>query len=135
MSEDLFEVLDPEEYTATGRVRGQGRRTKAVEEEVKRKLAEEGDVPYQVARARKEHFESKLKELEYETRLGQKVDRAQVKEVCATAMAAFVQTCRSIGDLLERRHGVDPEVCEVVSNTIDDALDTLAEKFKMLGGE
>lgn len=135
MSEDLFEVLDPEEYTATGRVRGQGRRTKEVEDAVKRKLAEEGDVPYQVARARKEHFEAKLKELEYETKLGLKVDRAQVREVCATAMSGFVQTARSIGDMLERRHGIEPEVCAVVSTVIDEGLDALAEQFKMLGGE
>lgn len=135
--QDLFvEVLDPEEgYTASGRLKGQGRKGKAFEEEVRKQLEAEGDIPYQVARARKEQWEAKLKELEYETRLGQKVDRTQVKEVCATAMAAFVQTCRSIGDLLERRYGVDPEVCQVVSNVIDEGLDDLAEQFKLLGGE
>lgn len=136
MSEvNLFEVLDPvEDFTSTGRARGQGRKGKAVEDEVRRQLEADGDVPYQVARARKEQWEAKLKELEYMTKLGQLVDRAQVKEVCATAMAEFVQACRSIGDMLERRHGIDPDTCQIISDAHDKALDTLAEKFKLLGG-
>lgn len=134
---NLFvEVLDPEDgYTPSGRLKGQGRKGKAFEEEVRKQLESEGDIPYQVARARKEQWEAKLKELEYETKLGQKVDRTQVREVCATAMASFVQACRSIGDLLERRYGVDTDTCQVVSNVIDEALDELADQFKMLGGE
>lgn len=133
---NLFEVLDPvEDFTSTGRARGQGRKGKVVEDEVRRQLEADGDVPYQVARARKEQWEARLKELDYMSRLGQMVDRAQVKEVCATAMADFVQTCRSVGDMLERRHGIDPEVCEVVNNVMDEALEALAEKFKMFGGE
>lgn len=132
---DLFEVLDPDEdFTATGRARGQGRKGKAHEEEVRKQLEAEGTVPYQVARARKEQWEAKLKELDYMTKLGQLVDRAQVKEVCATAMAEFVQACRSIGDMLERRHGIDPDTCQIISEVHDKALDTLAEKFRLLGG-
>lgn len=137
MSEvNLFEVLDPVEgFTSTGRARGQGRKGKAVEDEVRRQLEADGDVPYQVARARKEQWEAKLKELEYMTKLSQLVSREQVKEVCSTAMAGFVQTARSIPDMLERKHGLDTDMCEVISGVLDEALDELAEKFRMLGGE
>lgn len=137
MSElNLFEVLDPDEdFTPSGRAKGQGRKGKAVEDEVRKQLEAEGDVPYQVARARKESWEAKLKELEYRKKLDELVERAMVREVAATAMSSFVQTCRSIGDMLERRHGIDPEVCQIISNVHDEALGTLADQFKMLGGE
>lgn len=137
MSEvNLFEVLDPDEdFTSTGRARGQGRKGKAVEDEVRRQLEADGDVPYQVARARKEQWEARLKELDYMTKLSQLVSREQVKEVCSTAMAGFVQTARSIPDMLERKHGLDTDVCEVISSVLDEALDELAEKFRLLGGE
>jgi hypothetical protein len=71
-------------------------------------------------------------ELDYSIKIGKFVPRDAVAQASATAMAAFVQTMRSVSDNLERRNGVDAHTCSLVDEAINVALDTLADEFQKL---
>ena len=126
-----FEILDavpPPPHRIGGRKGG------AHEREVADTLAENGDIEYSVARARKEAWTAKKVELDYRIQKNEYVLRAEVRQVCATAFSSLTQTLRSIPDLLERREGLDPLIAEKVSEVIDTVLDDIANEFEMLGG-
>lgn len=89
---------------------------------------------YDKAKARSEAAKADTLELEFKIKSKQYVDRATVIQVTATAYAAIAQTLRSIPDNLERK-GHSPDICEAVGLHIDDALNDLAEQFRMLGGD
>lgn len=111
------------------RMRGQGRKGKVFENEVKDVLINEGDLEYHVARARKEAWQAKTVELDYRIKEGGFVDRNEVREVCATAYSALAQAMRSIPDALERREGISPDIAEKVGVVIDEVLGDLAKAF------
>lgn len=131
---DFVDLIEIETPRNGGRRDGAGRKGKAFEDKVRDALNADGEVEYSISRARKEAWTAKTVELDYRIKEGEYVKREAVREACATAFASIAQTLRSVPDLLERRDGVKPEVCEQVSKTIDDALNTLAEEFELFGG-
>lgn len=131
MVEDLFSAA-PVPYKLP-HVPGQGRKGKAFEEVVRSTIVNEGDLEYQVARARKESWAAKTVELDYRIKQGEYVEREHVRQVCATALSTVAQSLRSLPDVLERREGLDPIMADKVSLAIDDALGALAMDFEKLG--
>lgn len=85
------------------------------------------------AKARKESADADLKELEYKVRLGLYLDRAAVVEAAATAHAMAAQSLRSLRDTLERQ-GVPVPICEQVDAAVTEALNTLAEDYRLMSG-
>lgn len=73
-----------------------------------------------------------LRELELEQKRGTLVERVAVQQAAATAQQLFVQTVRSIPDVLERSHGVPPALVEVIGHALDDALAQLATDMKAM---
>lgn len=132
--DDVIDVIPIENSVKPPRQRGQGRKTKEVENEVRDQLANEGNVDYLVARARKESWQAKTVELDYHIKQGSFVSRDEVRQACATAYATLTQALRSVPDALERREGVSPEVAERIGIAIDEALGDLATTFEALGG-
>ena len=61
---------------------------------------------------------------------GRYVDRAEVRQAAATALAELAQTLRSVPDSIERRLGVSPEVAAEVGDLIDHALNEVAARFE-----
>lgn len=114
------------------RMRGQGRKGKVFENEVRDVLINDGDIDYHVARARKEAWQAKTVELDYHIKQGSFVDRDEVRQVCATAYAALSQALRSIPDAMERREGISPDIAEKVGIVIDEILGDLATAFEGL---
>lgn len=90
-------------------------------------------VDYDKAKARSEAAKADLAELEYKIKSRQYVDRAAVVQMTTTAYATIAQTLRSIPDNLERA-GVSPEICQMISEHMDEGLNELADQFEMLGG-
>lgn len=133
---DLFDAAPRVRSPNLGGAReGAGRKGRVHEDQVKAALEAEGEVDYAVARARKEAWMAKTVELDYRIKQNEYVRRDEVQQVCATAFSSLAQSLRSIPDLLERREGVDPAIAEKVGEVIDEVLSTLADEFKMLGGE
>lgn len=83
-------------------------------------------------KARHEKAKADLAELAFRTKVGELVARAAVKQGAATAFATLAQGLRTIPDLLERRHAIDPEVAETVGREIDECLDALATALEMM---
>jgi phage terminase Nu1 subunit (DNA packaging protein) len=117
------------------RMRGQGRKGKDFEDEVRSVLINEGDLDYQVARARKEAWQAKTVELDYHIKQGTFVSRDEVRQACATAYSSLAQSLRSIPDAMERREGIAPEIAEKVGIVIDEVLGDLAASFENLMGQ
>lgn len=81
---------------------------------------------YDVAKAREMVAKAGLRELELEVERGMLVERSAVRAASATMQQLFVQAVRSLPDVLERTYGVQPDIVEIVSNAIDEALSALA---------
>lgn len=81
---------------------------------------------YDVAKAREMVAKAGLRELELEVERGKLVERVAVRAASATMQQLFVQAVRSLPDVLERTYGVAPDIVELVSNAIDEALSALA---------
>lgn len=90
-------------------------------------------VEFEKARARNEAAKAAMNELEFKIKSGEYVSRAAVQQAAATAIAAFAQTGRSIGDNLERK-GVPPDICQKVEQAIDDAFADLSTSLEMMSG-
>lgn len=128
----VTEILDPLPRGGRGgRRAGAGRKSREVEDRVAAELEDDGYVPLAKARARKESALADKAELEFKRMSGEYIERAAVREACATAYAALAQALRSIPDNLERRAGVAPEIAEQVGDVIDETLADLAAQFEM----
>lgn len=83
-------------------------------------------------RARHDWYAAERKRFALQVDRGMYVPRESVRTQSAKAIAAFVQTARSVRDTLERRHSVSPKVAALVDDVLDGALDELAEKFRAI---
>jgi hypothetical protein len=81
---------------------------------------------------RRHHFDAALKQLEFDRRRGELVERADVRQASATAFSTIAQALRGIPDNLERRLGIAPEVAEEIGLLIDEALGALADELQAM---
>jgi len=87
---------------------------------------------YAAARAKKELAHADLANLNYLTKSGQYLPRADIRQATATAFATVAQSLRSIPDNLERRVGVSPAIAESVGEMIDIILADLSEELERM---
>ena len=87
---------------------------------------------YSKAKAKKMAFDAQIAELEYKTRSGEYLPRAEYRQATTMALSAIAQTLRSIPDNLERTLGVSPEIAESIEMMIDEALLGLSEDLERL---
>lgn len=90
---------------------------------------------YAKARAKKEAFQAQLAELEYKTKSGEYLPRADIRQAAATAYATIAQALRSIPDNLERRLGINAELAEEIGVLIDDAMNDLSSELERMHDE
>lgn len=83
-------------------------------------------------KARHERIKADRAQLELDIALGRHLPREVIAAASATAMAAFVQTMRSLGPNLERSLGLSPKVAEAVEIAIDQALSTLGDQLEAM---
>lgn len=87
---------------------------------------------YGGAKAREKVAQAAKAELEYRIKIGQYLPREAVKSALAEAYQAVAQSLRSIPDNLERKLGITPEISEVVSVAIDEAMGELAYAMEQI---
>lgn len=87
---------------------------------------------YATGKARKEMAHAAKAELEFRIKDGQYLPRESVRGALAEAYQAVAQALRSIPDNLERKLGVSPELAEIVSTAIDDAMGELAYSMEQI---
>lgn len=90
------------------------------------------DARYDAAKTLEMEAKAELKAIEVEVKRGTLVERVAVQSAAATAQQLFAQTIRSIPDVLERTHGIRPEVVDVISRALDDALANLATDMEVM---
>lgn len=83
-------------------------------------------------KARHERIKADRAQLELDIALGNHLPREVTAAAAATAMAAFVQTMRSLGPNLERSLGLSPAVAEAIEIAVDQALSTLGEQLEAM---
>lgn len=109
---------------------GAGRKSKASTPEA----IEQANLNARYEEAKTLEMEAKagLGQLKLEQERGTLVERVAIQAAAATAQQLFVQTARSIPDVLERTYGVAPDVVELVAKAIDEALAKLADDMKSM---
>lgn len=112
-----------------------GRREGAGAKPAAERSAPEDLAAYNKAKARVEEAKAEDAELNLAIKRGEYVLRTAVQTASATAVAAVVQSLRSLPDNLERKFNLKPEVVEAISVQIDDALAELGRQFKAMAGE
>lgn len=65
---------------------------------------------------------------------GEYLPRSAFREAAATLLAELAQGLRSLPDILERKYNLAPDQVQLVSNTIDDSLNTMAERLELFTG-
>lgn len=96
------------------------------------KIMDNPSAYYSTAKARKEVAQASKAELEFRIMDGQYLPREAIRSALAEAYQAVAQSLRSIPDNLERKMGVTPEVAEVVSSAIDEAMGELAYTMEQM---
>ena len=109
---------------------GAGRKNAAVEQ-----ATQSAHILLAQARAKKEAHLAMMAELEFNIKSRKFIDRDHVRQAQTTAYASCAQAMRSIQDNLERKHGVAPEVAEVVGGFIDEILSSLADDMERIHNE
>ena len=89
---------------------------------------------YDRARARNEDAKAGLNEIELKRAQGEYLSRTAFREACATLLSEVAQALRSIPDQLERKHALPPTAVQMVEQTIDNALSTLAGGLELFTG-
>lgn len=95
-------------------------------------LLENPGLYYATGKARKEMAHAAKAELEFRIKDGQYLPREKIRGALAEAYQAVAQALRSIPDNLERKLGITPELAEVVSSAIDDAMGELAYAMEQI---
>lgn len=98
-------------------------------------LLSDPGVFYATAKARKEMAHAAKAELEFRIKDGQYLPREAIRSALAEAYQAVAQSLRSIPDNLERKLGLSPELAEVVSTAIDEAMGELAYAMELIHTE
>lgn len=96
------------------------------------KILDNPSAYYSTAKARKEVAQASKAELEFRVMDGQYLPREAIRSALAEAYQAVAQSLRSIPDNLERKLGITPEVAEVVSTAIDEAMGELAYAMEQM---
>ena len=96
------------------------------------KILDNPSAYYSTAKARKEVAQASKAELEFRVMDGQYLPREAIRSALAEAYQAVAQSLRSIPDNLERKMGITPEVAEVVSTAIDEAMGELAYAMEQM---
>ena len=86
---------------------------------------------YEAARARNELAKAQMNEIALRVQTGRYVARSAVERASATILATLAQTLRSIPDSLERK-GIPPDVCVMVEDIVNDALNETANDLELL---
>ena len=82
---------------------------------------------------RKAWFESEAKRRDLQIRDRELISAAELEPAILTAFSQFAQNTQSIGDMLERRHGVAPDVAVIVESALLDYLDEIADVLTIFG--
>jgi phage terminase Nu1 subunit (DNA packaging protein) len=96
------------------------------------KILDNPSAYYSTAKARKEVAQASKAELEFRIMDGQYLPRESIRSALAEAYQAVAQSLRSIPDNLERKLGVTPDIAEVVSTAIDEAMGELAYSMEQM---
>lgn len=91
-------------------------------------------VDYDKAKARNEAAKAALNELKLQVESGEYLSRSAFREASATLLAELAQGLRSIPDTLERKYGLAPEQVQYVQETIDAAMNSVAEGLELFTG-
>ena len=65
----------------------------------------------------------------------QLIPAAEVEETVGTAYAAIAQRLLGLPDLLERQHGLDPELVQAIEGTIHQMMTALADDLQTLAAD
>ena len=87
------------------------------------------------ARAKKEAALARLRQAEADTAERLLIPAAEVEETVATAYAAIAQRLLGLPDLLERQHGLDPELVQAIEGTIHQMMSALADDLQTLAAD
>lgn len=82
---------------------------------------------------RKAWFESETKRRDLQVRDRELITARELEPAVLTAFSHFAQNTQSIGDTLERRHGISAEVAEIVEGALLNYLDELADTLAVFG--
>ena len=85
------------------------------------------------ATERKAYYEGELKRRELDVIDRRLIKADELEPALLEALATLSQSAQSIGDTLERRHGVSSEIAEIVEGTIFEYLDEVATKLSKFG--
>lgn len=84
-----------------------------------------------IAKMEKVEWDAKNAELKYKIDSGEYLSRAAMREACATLLAEVAHSLRSLPDLLERKAAMEPKQLQLVEQTIDATLATLADGLEL----
>ncbi len=82
---------------------------------------------------RKSWYESEKKRLEVAASMKELIPAQEIEHAIPTAFAALMQDIRAIPDNLERRHGIAPDVAEMVERGLFEALEGLEDRMSRIG--
>lgn len=120
----------------TERIGGHGgKREGAGRKPASERTASEDLEAYNKAKARVEEAKAEDAEFNLAIKKREYVLRSAVQTASATAVAAIVQSLRSLPDNLERKFNLKPEVVESIAKQVDEALAELGRQFKAMAGE
>ena len=112
-----------------------GRREGAGRKPADERSSAEDIAAFNKAKSRVEEAKAEDAELNLAIKKREYVLRSAVQTASATAVAAIVQTLRSLPDNLERKFGLKPEVVESIAEQVDGALAELGRQFRAMVGE
>jgi len=82
---------------------------------------------------RRAWYESETKKRELQIKDRELIAASELEPAVLTAFALISQNMQSIGDTLERRHGIDPAIAETVDSIVLSYLDEVADKLAAFG--
>ena len=82
---------------------------------------------------RKAWFESETKRRDLQLRDRELISAAELEPAILTAFSQFAQNTQSIGDMLERRHGISADIAVIVETALLEYLDEIADVLSVFG--
>lgn len=92
-------------------------------------------VDFEKERAEHERVKRAQREFKLAVEMGLYVERENVRQAAATALAVLTQALRSLPDNLERASGLTPEQAEAAALAVDAALTECATAFRAMAPE
>lgn len=81
---------------------------------------------------RRAWYDSEMRKRDLQIRDRELIPVAEVEQAVVTSFAAISQDIRAIPDNLERRHGIDPHIAELVEEALMESMDHLADRLGAL---